>query len=62
MKNIAINAIINAIINVQNKQCECIDDYIDDMSNATEIVITSTVSDTSQAPSLNKLHFNVISF
>ena len=62
MQNIAVNAIINAIINVQNKRCECINDYIDDMSNVTGIVITSMVSDISQAPNLNKLHFNVISF
>ena len=26
---------INTIINMQNKPCECVNDYIDDMSNAT---------------------------
>ena len=57
-KHIAINAIING----KNKRYECINDYIDDMSDATKIVVINTVSDISQAPSLNKLHFLLFPF
>ena len=41
----------------KNKRYEGINDYIDDMSDATMIVVINMVSDISQAPSLSKLHF-----
>ena len=41
---------INTIIDIQSNQCECVNDYVDDMNNETWIMIESTVNDIAQAP------------
>ena len=42
----------------KNKQYEGINDYIDDMSDVTMIVVINTVNDISQAPSLSSYIFS----
>ena len=51
---------INTIINIQYNQCECVNDYVDDMNNEAWIVIESTVSDIAQVP--QELHSNIFFF